>query len=321
MGAVRMFRLLSGDILMLTYRWLVLGPAFLLLLCGCSTTVQVHARFPANAAEAAPLRNVAVADFDGARCYTRMENCHRGRGADTGYAVQYGRDIRADGIFYGRMQTAVFTNFPYEEKHTRCVKKDDNGKCIRREEFSKPCIRRTFRMEVFPSLVRVRDGRVVYSSRKSAGSETSWCRGGAQPTSDDAMVDGAINTILADIRPDIAPYNTILRATVIEKTDGLPDADAKAFDAAVKAAGKGDLSTACHAWDEIHRSQPEHAWTTYNVGVCAEANGDFQGALALYEKAQATAPKADSDITESVARARNLIAAQQELRRTRKSRK
>lgn len=327
---------------MLHCRWLVLAPVLLLLLGGCSTTVQVHARFPANVAEAAPLRHVAVADFDGpegdhfayameamlaaadfdgARYYTLMASGTRGRGADTGYATQYGRDIHADGVFYGRMQTVAFDNFPYEVKDSRCVKKDDDGKCIRREDFSRPCLRRAFRMEVFPILVRIRDGHVVYSSRKSAGAETSWCRGDAQPTSDDSMIDGAINTILAAIRTDIAPYNTILNATVIEKTDGLPEADAKAFDAAVKAAGKGDLSSACHAWDAIHASQPNHAWTTYNIGVCAEANGDFAGALSLYEKAQATAPKANGDITESIARAKNLIAAQQELRKTKKSRK
>jgi tetratricopeptide (TPR) repeat protein len=327
---------------MLNCRWLVLGPALLLLLCGCTTTVQVHARFPANVAEAAPLRHVAVADFDGpegdnfayalegmlasadfdgARYYTMMEMGHRGRGADTGYATQYGRDIHADGVFYGRMQTAHFDNFPYDEKTTRCVKKDADGKCVRHEDFFRPCLRRTFRMEVFPILVRVRDGHVVYSDRKSAGSETSWCRGDAQLTSDDSMIDGAIYNILASIRQDIAPYNTILNATVIEKTDGLPEADAKAFDAAVKAAGKGDLSSACHAWDAIHASQPNHAWTTYNIGVCAEANGDFAGALKLYEKARSTAPVVNSDITESIARAQNLIAAQQELRKTKKSRK
>lgn len=326
----------------MTLRWLVLGPALLLLLAGCSTTVQVHARFPANDPDAAPLRHVAVADFegpegdhfayafeamlgsadfDGARYYTMMDGGGRGRGADSSAAMRYGRDIRADGIFYGRMQAANFDNFPYDVKDTRCVKKDDAGKCIRHEDFFRPCLRRVFHMEVFPMLLRVRDGQVVYSSRKSAGAETSWCRGENQLTSDDEMIDGAVNTILADVRTDIAPYNTILRATVIEKTDGLPEADAKVFDGAVKAAGKGDLSSACHAWDDIHRNQPGHAWTTYNIGVCAEANGDFAGALALYEKAQATAPKANSDISESIARAQNLIAAQQELRKTKKSRK
>jgi hypothetical protein len=168
-------------------------------------------------------------------------------------------------------------------------------------------------------LVNVRSGRVVYSSQKSAGAETAWCRGDIQPISDDDMISGAINRIISDMRPDIAPYNTILRATVIEKTDGLPEDVAKAFTAAVKSAGKGDLSEACRAWGEIDRTNPSHPWTVYNLGVCAEANGNFAGALSLYEKARQLAPKANNDVAESITRVSNLIAAQVELRRAQKS--
>jgi tetratricopeptide (TPR) repeat protein len=135
------------------------------------------------------------------------------------------------------------------------------------------------------------------------------------------MIDGAIANILGQIRPDIAPYNTVLKATVIEKKDGLSEADGKLFDAAVKAAGKGDLSTACHTWDGLLTANPSHPWTIYNIGVCAEANGDFQGALSRYEKAQSLALKPDNDVGESIDRVRHLIAAQKELRRTAKQRK
>jgi tetratricopeptide (TPR) repeat protein len=171
-------------------------------------------------------------------------------------------------------------------------------------------------MEVFPSLTNVRSGQVVYSARKTAGAETSWCRGDMQPISDDQMIDGAIANIISQIRPDIAPYNTVLKATVIEKKDGLSEADAKLFDAAVKSAGKGDLSTACHAWDGLLVTNPSHPWTIYNIGVCAEANGDFAGALTHYEKARSLALKPDNDVAESIARTNRLIAAQKELRRT-----
>lgn len=312
----------------------------LVLLSGCSTTVAVQARFPANNPDAAPLRKVAVADFegpegdgfayavenmlatatfDGQRYFTLVDSGRRGAGADGVIAARYGRSVGADGVYYGRMQTANFDNFPWEDRETRCVEKDDKGKCIKKREFTRPCLRRVFHMEVYPSLVDVRTGRIVYSARKDAGAETSWCRGDIQPISDDAMIDGAINTIVGQIRPDIAPYNTVLQATVIEKHDGLGEDDAKAFDAAVKAAGKGDLSAACRSWDEIRRANPNHPWTIYNIGVCAEANGDFAGALAHYRQAQSLAGKPNSDVAESINRASDLIAAREELRRAQKA--
>lgn len=321
---------------------MALGVMALVVLAGCSTTVAVQARFPANNPDAAPLRKVAVADFegpegdgfayavenmlatamfDGQRYFTLMDSGHRGVGADGVAAAEYGRKVGADGIYYGRMQAAYFDDFPWEDRQTRCVEKDDKGKCIKKREFTRPCMRRVFHMEVYPSLVNVRTGRVVYSARKDAGAETSWCRGDVQPISDDAMIDGAIYTIVGQIRPDIAPYNTVLQATVIEKHDGLSEGDAKAFDAAVKAAGKGDLSTACRSWDEIRRTNPNHPWTIYNIGVCAEANGDFSGALAHYRQAQSLAGKPISDITESINRASDLIAAREELRRAQKTAK
>lgn len=313
--------------------------AIAVVLCACGTTVQVQARFPANNAAAAQLRHVAVADFagpegdyfagafesmlasaefDGQRYFTLVDGGSRGHGSEARYAAEYGRHVGADGVYFGTLATADFDNYPYQEEESRCVEKDNDGKCIRKEKHHIPCMRRTFNMVVLPSLVKVRSGEVVYSSRKSAGSETSWCRGDPQPISDNDMADGAMNRILADIRPDIAPYNTVLNATVIEKTDGLSETDAKAFTAAVKAAGKGDLTSACNGWRDLERTNPAHPWTVYNLGVCSEANGDFPGALSRYERARTLSPKADSDVTESIGRVNRLIAAQQELRRTQK---
>jgi hypothetical protein len=317
--------------------------AMLLLgLCGCSTTVDVAARFPANDPEAAPLRKVAVADFngpegdpfayameamlanaefDGRRYFVLVDSGRRGAGADGVTAAQYGRSVGAEGVYYGRMQTVRFENFPWETSSTHCVKKDDKGKCIKKETVVIPCLRRAFQMEVMPALVNVRSGHVVYDTRKTASAETSWCYPDPQPISDGDMIDGAINRILADIRPDIAPYNTVLKATVIEIKDGLSDADGKLFDAAVKAAGKGDLSTACHAWDGLAANNSTHPWVIYNIGVCAEANGDFAGALTHYEQARTLSPKPNRDVAESITRVTDLIAAQKELRRTAKQRK
>jgi tetratricopeptide (TPR) repeat protein len=164
-------------------------------------------------------------------------------------------------------------------------------------------------------MVKVANGQVVYSSRKRASTDMRWCKPDAPPMSDDALIVGAVDRILGEIRQDVAPYNAVLRATVKEDSKGLPEGVAKDFDAAVKAAGKGDMSEACRLWGEVDRTNPNHAWTVYDLGVCAESNGNYAGAVALYERARSLSPKPDRDVAESIERARTLLAAHQELKR------
>ncbi|GAA0531856.1 hypothetical protein GCM10008941_09030 [Rhizomicrobium palustre] len=294
----------------------------------------MKARFPANNAQAAELKRVAVAgfggpegdyfayaleamlsnaEFDGRRYFSLVGSGARDVPPDR--AVEFGRRVGAEGVYSGMLREADFEDYPYEERTSRCVEKNAEGKCVRKEVLVKPCVRREFNMDVVVSLAEVRTGEVVYSARKSGDTSASWCRGDIQPYSDSDMMDGVLNRILAEIRPDIAPYNKVLQATVIEKTDGLSEGDAARFKAAVKLADNGNIGDACRQWDELKAANPNHPGAVYNVGVCAEANGDFDGALALYEQASRLSLKPDSDIAESIARAKNLIAARQELRR------
>lgn len=323
LGAIMAFR-----------QWVGLALICALPLGGCSTTVAVKARFPANVPEVSQLRTVAVAgfdgpegdyfayalegmiataEFDGRRYFTLVGS--GARDVPPGDAVPYGRSVGAEAVYSGMLRSANFENYPYEERESRCREKDENGKCVKRETIITPCLRREFHMEVFVSLAETRSGRVVYSARKSGDTSANWCRGQIQPYSDGEMMDGVLNRILAEIRPDVAPYNTVLQATVSEKTDGLSEADASRFKAAVKMADAGNIGEACRGWEELKRDHQNHPWTVYNVGICAEANGDFDHALALYDEANRLTSKPDSDITEAIARARNLIAARQELRR------
>jgi tetratricopeptide (TPR) repeat protein len=178
-----------------------------------------------------------------------------------------------------------------------------------------PCIHRVFEMDVNPMLVKVANADVVYSGRKRASTDMRWCRPDEPPMSDDALIVGAMDRILGEIRQDVAPYNAVLRATVKEDSKGLPEGAAKDFDAAVKAAGKADMSEACRLWGEVDRVNPNHVWTVYDLGVCAEANGNYAGAVAFYERARTLSPKPDRDVAESIERASTLLAAHQELKR------
>lgn len=317
-------------------------PCFLLiplfsLIAGCATTVDIPARIPATNTEAASLRKIAVADFygpDGDRFayeleaalasvtfdtkpYFTLTDSGQRNNADTAQrAVAYGRRVGAQGVYFGQIMTADMHRSPYETSEKRCVEWDKDKKCTRKAAFRVFCMRQNYDLTVLPSLVRVADGRVVYASHKNASASTSWCEGEPRPLSDDDLVESAMEDVLAEIRTEIAPYNTVLHATVNAYSDGLPPDSAARFDAAVRSARKGDVSDACRQWGEIDQANPGHAATVYNLGVCAETSGDYNKALTQYERARTLTPTADSTIAEAIRRATGLRDARRVLRKS-----
>ncbi len=311
------------------------------ILAGCATTVQVSARFPARNPSAAELRKIAVSDFegpdganfasaleatlasaqfDGAQYFTMVDSGHRGGRAEARAAAAYGRSVGAQGVFFGQVETENMHNEGFQGLQSQCALNDANGNCKKYALVQVPCVKRVLEMAVIPTLVNVSNAQVVYSSRKGATSDASWCQGENPPLSDDQMVAAARNTILNDIRLDVAPYNATLRATLKESNDGLPEDAAKQFDAAVASAKKNDMGEACRVWGEVDKISPNHPWTVYDLGVCAESNGNYASALTLYQRARTLSPKADNDIAASVARAQQLLGAHGELAREQKVR-
>lgn len=316
-------------------------PLLLLPLLGffasCATTVDIPARIPAANAEAASLRKIAVADFYGpdgdrfayeleaalasatfdAQPYFTLTDSGQRNSADTAQrAATYGRRVGAQGVYFGQIMTADMHRSPYETSEKRCVEWDKDKKCTRKAAFRIFCVRQSYDLTVLPSLVRVADGRVVYASHKDASASTSWCEGEARPLSDEDLVENAMASVLAQIRTEVAPYNTVLHAVVNEHHDGLSPDNAARFDAAVKSARKGDISEACRQWDQIDQDNPDHAATVYNLGVCAETIGNYNKALTQYEKARTLTPTPDSTIAEAISRANTLRDARRVLRKS-----
>lgn len=304
--------------------------AALLLTAGCATTVAISARFPARYAETANIRKIAVAGFDGyggpefqAALRNELYSAQfdgqtwftvvaGGGPSDASAAGPYGRSVGAQGVILGTVGTDFRTD-QYEGSEQRCVQWEGD-KCKKYRSFPIPCWRRNVDLMVTPTLVNVATGRVVYSAQKRAHREKSWCANETPSGSDMDLAADAQREITADIRRDIAPYNTMLSATLKTKGEGLaPDLKTR-FTAAVKAASGGDMGGACEAWSAIDKAQPGNLDVTYDLGVCAESAGDYGRALSQYRKAQGLAP-ADREIGASITRATDLLNAENALKK------
>ncbi len=311
------------------------------LVAACATTVNVAARFPARNMSAAELRRIAVSDFDGptgdefanaleatlasaefdnARYFILVDSGQRGNSTEARSAAMYGRSVGAQGVFFGHVENAAAHDESFQGTAVACVVNEPNGKCKKWGLVQVPCVRRVVELSVIPSLVDVSTAQVVYSERKAATSDTSWCQGQDQSVSDDALLAAARNKILADMRLDVAPHNAVLQATLKEDSDGLPKGVSDRFDAAVADAKKGDMAEACRAWGEVNQMSPNNPGTVYDLGVCAEADGNYYSAMSLYQKARSLTPQADGDIEASIARTQQLLGAANTLAAEKKAR-
>jgi len=301
--------------------------AAVVLAAACTPTqVAINARFPANYPAAAELRRIAVAEFEG-RGGRSFSGAMRAELAGTTFdgqrhftlidglespTAQAARRLNVQGVLSGTSSIDSHQQ-GFREGRRECAARNRDNECVNWREYEVSCTSLTLSVAVNPSLLAASNSSIVYSTQKSASRTSRWCSDRPRNTTDDAMIAEMFNAIAADIRRDIAPYNSVLNATIKESNDGLSRELAAQFDQAVEAATASNVSGACDLWRAVDAAQPDHVWTVYNLGICAEATGDYPGALARYQRARELGGATDRAVSASVARVNRLMGAEQQL--------
>lgn len=292
----------------------IVAGAVLGLVAACATTVNVSGRFPAKVPAAAELRTIAVSGFegsggdrfaaaleahlasirfDGQPYFTLMGGAHE-RVLDSASAIRYGKSTGAAAVYFGRIDAVTESaRVQRSQQSDNCAEWKKNGKCKRYHEYQVTCEERTFTLTVLPKTVKVATGAIVYSRQSVGTAKTTYCPG-SSGQSDSELVSIAERAVLAAIGEDVAPQNKSMRAKISKDADGLGEADAASFGRAGDSMEAGNAAAACDTWKQIDQTSPGHRPTLLNLGVCAEIDGRYPDALALYESARAE-PVADAD--------------------------
>ncbi|WP_423604271.1 hypothetical protein [Sphingomonas sp. MS122] len=216
-----------------------------------------------------------------------------------------------DGVLSGAVSSGVQDN-RYREKRKRCVEREggkDNGKCLREAEVELGCTRRVINVNADLRLVRIADGRVVYSAEKPKRDESSWCDGENPPRTEEEAVRGMIGAIAGEVRRDIAPVVETYSIRFRESTSGLPKELNRPFKDIVRQTQR-DLRSACAAWQAMDAQAPNHPSITFDLGLCAEAAGDYRAALELYRRAAPLIGRGANEAVTGAERIDRLLAAQ-----------
>jgi hypothetical protein len=268
-------------------------------------SVKRTGTFAAKAREVAVLRSLTVERFagrDGQALSIALER----RLAATGH-FRLSAGGASEGVISGAVSVAV-EDSPYRKRTKSCAEKVEK-KCVREVQEEVRCNRRTIELHAD---VRVADrvsDRVVYSNPASRRDVREWCGDERPPQSSETVVRGMIDDVAGDLAATFTPRTETYSIKVAEFDKGMTKEQKAAFKASVKLS-KQNLPAACAAWAEQDRALPNYASLVFNLGLCAEANGNFAEAERLYYRAGTLGRGSSAD--EAIQRLRSMKAASED---------
>ncbi|MDY7096909.1 MAG: hypothetical protein SXU28_02100 [Pseudomonadota bacterium] len=196
-----------------------------------------------------------------------------------------------DAALRGSVRTEVTERRVQPRIVKECVERDDNKKCVRREEVRIACWQLDTLLIPRISLVDA-DGRRLYSRQQSQSKSVRYCRDDDTIPSAISQIDALIDDLAFEVRRDLVPDERTVAVRVMESRKDLAKSDRNAFRAAVKLTDN-DAFGACLSFREMEPRNPRQVSLLYNIGLCEEAEGKLELSAQYYERALDQSPGRD----------------------------
>lgn len=206
---------------------------------------------------------------------------------DAATVAKVGRLVGAKGVYMGTVTSEVVNDSRYSQSMQQCAYKDKDGKCKQWRSVSIPCTKRTARVAFTIRLVNMETGVQAYNRKVSGEAISGACKNDRNTLTDrETALGQARQTAYNRIRKDIAPYAVNLCIELMDDRDGISSKHAEQkLESGLAFAEGGRIDRACSLWQEARSEAPDSIALLYNIGLCAEAEGEFDNALALYQQA------------------------------------
>ncbi|WP_447763126.1 hypothetical protein [Sphingopyxis panaciterrae] len=191
---------------------------------------------------------------------------------------------------------------PVTETRKRCVEQDPDNKkkCLNEKEVDIRCRRRVATVATTVRLVAIADGSVRYSRPLNARDEITYCPDRTASRTVEQFVTATLKSQVQAIRNDLAPRGYAIEVRVDEDRKGLTKPAQEAFKEAIRQT-KTYPPAACATWTALTRDVEPTAALAFNLGLCAEMQGDFDAAIDWYGEAQRQGSRSNA-ISEATAR-------------------
>jgi hypothetical protein len=217
----------------------------------------------------------------------------------------------AEALLWGTMG-AEAQEGPFQGLGLSCLRRSYDGKCAKMGMAPQTCMRRAVRVTAQVQLLLTTNGRPGFSTTKMIERSTVWCAGQAPTKNADMLIAEAVIPLARAIAQELAPTVQKVELKIMDDDKALPK-EARANLRAAARASSSNLQAACTAWRALNAAYPDNAATVFNLGVCAEVDGDLPGALAQYLRAGALLPPGDVDTATAMSRTQVALATRDEV--------
>ncbi len=136
-------------------------------------------------------------------------------------------------------------------------------------------------------------GEAVYSAIISGEAEADMCTDDGAWISEKELRDQAVDKIAAELVRQVAPHEETVKVEIMTDTDGIGDAASlNLFKNGIGFAKEKRMDKACLAWNKAFERSPHAVSLMYNVSLCRELAGDYEGALGLLTELDQILPPA-----------------------------
>lgn len=209
----------------------------------------------------------------------------------------------ADAVITGLADARISRN-DVKRQVENCVEKQGSV-CKKKEKVEATCLEEVIS---FSSTLRVADsddGRILYTQTRPQSERLVTCPGDKRQRDSKDSIARMVKTAADRFADHIVPRHESYRIRLREGRDGMDKAMGQAFKDSVKLSQR-DPATACDQWREMDAATPDHPSILFNLGLCAERDGDYDAAEQLYARAGAQ---------DDVARARDLTVGRDDAQR------
>ncbi|MEM8725781.1 MAG: hypothetical protein AAGE86_09705 [Pseudomonadota bacterium] len=185
-----------------------------------------------------------------------------------------------DAVLRGSVRTNIRDRRVADKETRRCIARNDNGKCTERENVKYRCDELEVRLDPRITLVDP-SGLQLYSRNSSVSQAVRYCEDERVDLRPDEMEDELRAQLVGEIVADLAPSQRREGIRIMESRKDLRRADRDAFRAAVRMTDDNP-SAACEAFRALEAGNPSQVSLIFNIGLCAESEGDLDTASEYY---------------------------------------